>query len=340
MKKSFCLFMLAAAGMCLFSMSTLAYNEDTHFVVTYVICRSVGFSRADALLVAAVDEGMDDSSDTIANGGLFGAVPHVEEEWRWHALDLKGEMHAAGIIARRDTLFQEALSEPQRRNKLIRLGVFFHYQQDTWAHRHHNRANHLSRDNYTPFTTPLGHGLYGHVPDEPPSDPVAALMNLEDGIVFARRFLKDGLGEEPTPFLADYVPQGGSVDTGWNDKRKGKYFNEIDRNGAVSGSPRKYLLDLIYEHIDAYKKYINLFPKYFLRRTPVVVTVDCVRKALEKVGREYHLYPDTDIPTTSEKAQLGFCRLTTKELLMVPLPDNVPANKKPCQAKDKACKKS
>lgn len=340
MKISFRLFAVMAASLFALVTPAFGYNEDTHFTITYVVCRSVGFDRADALLVAAVDQGMDDSSDTVANGGLFGAFPHVEQEWRWHALDLKGEMHAAGIIAHRNMLFQQALNEPQRRNKLIRLGVFFHYQQDSWAHRHHNQANHLSPGDYTPFTTPLGHGLYGHVPDEPPSDPVAALMDLEDGIVFARRFLKDGLGEEPSPFLADYIPQGGAVDAEWKDERKGKYFNEIDRNGAVQGSPRKYLLDLIYFQIDAYKKCVNFFPHYFLRRTAVVAKVDCVRKALEKIGKEYHLYPDTEIPTASEKARLGFCRLSTAELLTVPLPDNVPSNKKPCKEKDKACKKN
>jgi len=326
-----------AAGIFVFSTPAIAYDEDTHFNMTYVLLRSVGFDHDEALLVAAVDQGMDDSPDTIANHGI---IPRCEEEWLWHALDRKGKMHAAGILARRDQLFMEALREPKERNKLIRLGVFFHYQQDTWAHRHHGKSNHLSRDNYTPFTTPLGHGLYGHVPDEPPLDPVAALMNLEDGIVYARRFLKEGLGRDPSPFLADYIPQGGRVDAGWPDKRKGKYFNEIDRSDAAFPSPRRYLLDLIWSQIYVYKEGLNFFPHYFLRDTAEVADVDCVREALQKVSEEYKLYPDTNIPTTDEKDGQGFCRLTTAELLKFPLPDGVPSKlkNKPCRSKNQPCK--
>ena len=136
-----------------FAGSLHACEEDTHFLMTYVICKSVGFTHEEALTVAAVDQGMDDSVRVNAHDR---GRPQIEEEWRWHALDKNGKMRAAGIIARRDQLFKEAVEESDPHNKLIRLGIFFHYQQDTWAHRHHDKKNHLSRDKFTTFNTPAG----------------------------------------------------------------------------------------------------------------------------------------------------------------------------------------
>src|SRR5205085_11347711 len=130
----------------------------------------------EALTVAAVDQGMDDSDSTNAHDG---AKPQALEEWLWHALDKDGNMHAAGILQRRDALFDQALNERDPKIRLIRLGIFFHYQQDTWAHRHHERDDHLSRDGYMTFDTPAGHAAFGSQPDRPPLDPVAALMSLE-----------------------------------------------------------------------------------------------------------------------------------------------------------------
>src|SRR5882757_1260590 len=170
---------------------------------------------------------------TIAAGTfVFSAPAFAYEEAFWHALDGYGVLHGGtmtvkGILARRDQLYQDALKETTLRDKLIRFGVFFHYQQDTWGHRHHYKdlgvrvtptydPNHLSRDNYTTYNTPTGHAPDGHAPDRPPFDPVAALMDLEDGIVYARRFLKEGLGREPGALLANYTPRGGQDDTDWN----------------------------------------------------------------------------------------------------------------------------
>ncbi|MDH3530026.1 MAG: hypothetical protein OEQ28_10705, partial [Acidobacteriota bacterium] len=192
---------LFAAFLFAGSAPALAYEEDTHFLITYVICKSAGFTHEEALVVAAVDQGMDDSKAVNAHDG---GKPQIEEEWRWHALDKNGDMGAAGVITRRDQLFKEALEETDPRNKLIRLGIFFHYQQDTWAHRHHEKSNHLSPDAFTTFNTPTGHGPWGSKPDRPPLDPVAALMSLEDGVVYAVDFVRRGLKREPNGFLAVY----------------------------------------------------------------------------------------------------------------------------------------
>ncbi len=315
------LFWLFAMAAVIFTLSVpaFAYEEDTHFTVTYVLCRSVGFTPDEASIIAAVDQGMDDSDGT-SPMGIVGAP--VESQWRWHALDKEGNMYAQGILARRDQLFQDALKETTLRNKLIRLGVFFHYQQDTWAHRHHYDDNHLSRDNYTTYNTPFGHGYDFHQPDRPPFDPVAALMNLEDGIVYARRFLKEGLGREPNPFLVNYVPQGGSQDSGWSGD--GNFYHQISLSGAPPNSTRLYLLTLIRTQIDKYASSIN--PTFGGRYTADEADFESIRRALENVCKQFEpyravniAYPIIDIPTKTQKAAQGFNTLTTA-MLDVPLP--------------------
>src|SRR5215467_8435456 len=89
-------FFAAAAIVLLISVNAFSYEEDTHFLMTYVICRSVGFTDKEALLVAAVDQGMDDSDATNAHDG---PRPQLQEEWMWHALDNLGQMGAKGVLA-------------------------------------------------------------------------------------------------------------------------------------------------------------------------------------------------------------------------------------------------
>jgi|GEM_PF-1994695 len=291
---------------------TYAYEEDTHFLMTYIICRSVGFTDAEALVVAAVDQGMDDSKKTNAHDG---GKPQVEEEWRWHALDKDGKMRAEGIIARRDQFFKEAIEETDTRNKLIRLGIFFHYQQDTWAHRHHEKSNHLSRDAFTTFNTPTGHGPWGSKPDRPPLDPVAALMCLEDGIGYAADFLRKNLNREPNAFLAKYKPIGGVVNSAWKDKRKGKYFNQIYVY-PKNGSAHHYLTSLIAAQINSYKRSRDFNPFYFGKKTPDFVKFEKVRTNLQEVCNSF----ESDVgsilvPSKEQKLAQGFTNMTTPGLL-------------------------
>jgi hypothetical protein len=304
---------IVALTVFLLAIPALSYEEDTHFQMTYVICRSVGFTADEALIVAAADQGMDDSPNLVANGGPLGIEPQVEQEWRWHALDKDGKMKAAGVIARRNQLLQDALKEGNFRNKLIRLGIFFHYQQDTWAHRHHYEPNHLSRDAYTTYNTPFGHAADFHQPDRPPYDPVAALMDLEDGIGIARYFLRQ-IGRAPNAFLADYTPQGGTVDTTW--ARKAERFNQISLAGAAPHSARMFLLSLIRAQIDQYKSSGDAkFPAN-------EADLYGVRAALANVCRDFEPYrsagiidPVIAIPTRDEKAAAGFTKVRNGDLL-------------------------
>ena len=65
---------LAVASFFMFATPTFAYEEDTHFLMTYILCKSVGFTDKEALMVAAVDQGMDDSKATNAHDGA--KTPH------------------------------------------------------------------------------------------------------------------------------------------------------------------------------------------------------------------------------------------------------------------------
>ncbi len=225
-------------------------------------------------------------------------------------------MRASGIIARRDQFFKEALEDSDPRNKLIRLGIFFHYQQDTWAHRHHEKSNHLSRDNFTTFNTPTGHGPWGSKPDRPPLDPVAALMCLEDGIVYATDFLRKGLKREPNIFLANYKPLGGTVDSTWKDKRRGKYFNQIYVSPASDGSNHYYLTSLIAAQINTYKRSRDFNPFYFGKKTPDHVKFSSVRNSLQSVCDSFESsIGSIVIPSKKQKLTQGFTNMTTPELL-------------------------
>lgn len=295
------------------SMSAFAYEEDTHFLMTYVQCRAAGFTDKEALIIASVDQGMDDSPAVNAHNN---GVPHVLEEWLWHALDKDGDMTAKGILARRDELFQDALDENDPNKRLIRLGVFFHYQQDSWAHRHHEKSNHLSPTAFTTFNTPAGHAAFGSKPDRPPINPVAALMCLEDGIVYAADFLKRGLGREPNPLFAGYTPKGGQVVKKWKDKRQGKYFNQIDTSVASDGTAHKFLLAMLAAQIDSYTASRDANPNYFGRATPDEADITKVRSALQRTwdGFVPSVEP-TVIPSEAQKISQKFQAMTTAGIL-------------------------
>lgn len=112
------------------------YDPDTHYQVTYVMCRAAGLNHNDALTVAQCDQGMDDSEGTLAN---IGAVPHPLEEGLWHALPQAPL--ASIVLLRKEEMFNLAIRMPDRLRKLQYLGIFFHYQQDTWAHRVHPNSH-------------------------------------------------------------------------------------------------------------------------------------------------------------------------------------------------------
>ena len=173
-------------------------------------CLAAGFTQEEAVTVAAVDQGMDDSPGVVANGGRKSdpatIIPNVKEEWLWHAIDRQGEMGPQGLVRRKEHLWRVALTRETPKERLIHLGVFFHYLQDTWAHRHHyNDANRHSKDAFTTYNTPYGHGYDFHQPDRPPYDLVAAYLCLEDTMFYTREFVKQSLKRAPGPLFKDPI---------------------------------------------------------------------------------------------------------------------------------------
>lgn len=307
---------VVALALLIQALPSHAYEEDTHFLITYVICRATGFTHQEALTVAAVDQGMDDSTGTVANGGPSGIIPNIPEESLWHALDKDGQMGPKGVLARKQYLFKVAESQTTPQDKLLYLGVFFHYQQDTWAHRHHYDGNPHSVDAYTTYNTPLGHARHGHQPDRPPFDPMCAYSSLEDGFNMARIFLKDALGREPDPFFASYQPYSGAFQwDAWPDDRNGKYFHTLGYRDATATPAQAFLCRLIQAQINAYTSSSDANPNFFLRKTADEANFETVRSALQGVcNNTPNLSGKITIPSRQDKKDQKFGNLTTSGL--------------------------
>jgi hypothetical protein len=260
-----------------------AYGEDTHYLITYAACRAVGFTLEEASTVAANDQGMDDSDGVLAQHypakriPLIGKIPapKIDEQIKWHAFAPDG--NASTLLARKNELFNRALSASSPRVKLQLLGVFFHYQQDTWAHRHHPNDHPTS---FQPYKTGLGHAEHAAQPDRPPFDPVCAVRCLEETVSYAKQFLQRGLGRQPHPMFANYTPANAQVDHGWNDKRKGKHFNQIVVDNSTPG--RAYLTGLIRSQIDAYTNSMDFNPNFAGRYTADEADFKKVRDHLQR----------------------------------------------------------
>ena len=140
---------------------------------------------------------------------------------------------------------------PDRVRKLQYLGVFFHYQQDSWAHRVHQNSD---ATNFTPYFQPLGHFVMGHQPDRPPFDPVCALRCLEEGIGYVRTFMTRALGGTPNATFDNYSPAAGVVDEGW--RGKGKFVHQLVVDPSSSG--HRFVTSLIRAQVGAYTNGLEL----------------------------------------------------------------------------------
>jgi hypothetical protein len=234
-----------ALGFTTQSVPAHAYEEDTHYQLTYVMCRCLGFTQDEALTVARYDQGMDDSDGTVA---VTGATPHITAENLWHAIPMPTGftfLNVDAVLDRKDELWNEVLYQPTRERQLEFLGVFLHYQQDTWAHRHHENS---SYEDFDPFTAPDGHLAYWHQPDRPPFDPVCAVRCLEDSIRYGQAFMTQVLKRTPNAVFKNYTPATVAKDESWN--LRGELFNEV--TGDTSTEAHRIVTDLIRAQIDAY----------------------------------------------------------------------------------------
>jgi hypothetical protein len=301
---------LAAALCLLFAAPTRAYEEDTHFTMTLVLCRAVGLTDAEALTVASYDQGMDDSPGTVANGGpLGGIIPNIPEESFWHSIPKNGTVNE--VLGRKQELWNRVVAETDPNKRLQRLGVFFHYQQDTWAHRKHQNSHPTLFD---PFQVPIGHALFGHQPDRPPYDPVCALRCLEDGVSYAKQFMTQCLRRTPNALFNNYSAASGTQDANWSDGRKGAFFNTLTIDNSTPA--RKFLTDLIRSQVDAYKSSLDANPNFAGRYTADEANYAEMRTKLEaacsRAGQGISIPASRTKITTLTTAQLQGENLGTR----------------------------
>ena len=305
----------ALAALCLlFAAPARAYEEDTHFTMTLVLCRAVGLTDAEALTVASYDQGMDDSEGTIANTGI---IPHVKEEMFWHAIPNSGTKDE--VFGRKNHLWNQVRTEADPSRRLQRLGTFFHYQQDTWAHRYHLNSD---SKNFQPFRTPLGHAAFGHQPDRPPYDPLCALRCLEEGISYARQFLQV-LDRTPNKLFDNYTPATSKIDDQWTDTRKGKFFNTLTIDDSTPA--HKFLTELIRSQIDAYTVSRDSNPNFIQRDTADEVVYSVCRTKLQNTCNQAGL--NISIPV----GYTHVVHLTTEDLLKPGPAQPAPAKPTPVQ---------
>lgn len=155
--------------------NTFAYDNDTHFWLTYYLAIKAGYTHIDATQIASANVSVDFDEDTVPLLADFDDWKDVFQplsHWQtvvntYHAMPMNWEVNAeAGI----DNLWWDPTVEtrPEVQSKSIALvkerqnefwnetlkhesnpGVFLHYSQDAYAHRH--------------FKSWLGHAGYFYV---------------------------------------------------------------------------------------------------------------------------------------------------------------------------------
>jgi hypothetical protein len=130
----------------------LAYDVDTHYLLTYYLARKVGYSPDQAQRIASADESMDTDPNVKPAIGL-GSPDNQAVLRNFHAFLDNGlpspDEQQAAQQAQADALWDQAVATKN-------VGQYLHFLQDEYAHEG--------------FTDILGHLLYGHAPDALGSD--------------------------------------------------------------------------------------------------------------------------------------------------------------------------
>lgn len=122
-----------------------AYEADVHYSTTYVLARAVGWSEADARIIASANEGVDRNEATVAaleiEGLATGSLRQAEKNFRFHCFSATrgdGGQIAADVREVMSSRFagipEHAEDARGHSRKLIALGVALHCQQDAHAH--------------------------------------------------------------------------------------------------------------------------------------------------------------------------------------------------------------
>ena len=180
-----------------------AYDNDTHYVLTYYLARKVGFTMEQARQIASANVSVDaepmteplqtgqvlnPSGDAQTPRWLFHAFPdsRVYDRVYQRAIDHGQNKTDAHMAAARAALDQRDAREKLLLERGFRTGnpgQYLHFYQDTFSH-----------DGYW---SRLGHATSGHAPDFIGADLAKAQQMAEGTVAVLRRFMRACLSREP-----------------------------------------------------------------------------------------------------------------------------------------------
>jgi hypothetical protein len=246
-------FVVTSLVITFFAPSVQAYDDDTHFWLTYYLARKVGYTPVQALQIASADVSVDYDHETWP---VIPMTMHLEDQRkRFHALPSSKETDRCREKARRELGFPEksvfaraGLSKSewtleQRRQieagvyRCIKPamdqeeadrweeavtsgnpGVFLHYYQDRFAHRG--------------FESQFGHLRAARIPDYLSSDTAKAKAMAQATIQELRKFMAAYWKDKPLPAAPNWK------------------LIELVLNDFITANPSKVLLSDIYEVFD------------------------------------------------------------------------------------------
>src|SRR5436190_11802558 len=120
MKGFFCACLLVSL---LWMSAAQAYEADIHYSTTYVLARAVGWSEADALIIASANQGVDENQDTVAAlevDTISSSLRQAEKNLRFHCFSKTrgpaGEISAdvRGVMSRHFAEVPDYDEDPRR----------------------------------------------------------------------------------------------------------------------------------------------------------------------------------------------------------------------------------
>jgi len=195
-------------------MPALAYDNDTHYVLTYYLARKVGFSMEQARQIASADVSVDVEPMTEPQqiGQVLNPLGDAQTpRWLFHAFPdsrvfdkiLGQDLVAANglpvvMTAAARKAWDEAIAQRDERQRVLRKrgyysgnpGQYLHFYQDTFSH--------------ATYWTRIGHTAAGHAPDFISNDLRTARKMALGTIDELKRFMHSCMGREPLdPDVAD-----------------------------------------------------------------------------------------------------------------------------------------
>lgn len=151
---------LALAGLVVIYMLAVpigdvaAAESDFHYHVTFAVALAVGWSWAEARVIASANEAVDENEETVASLELtpLTKTPHQSpKSFRFHCFSKTNDRRASRRDDRnpdvKDNLnflegrAQEAIDRAKQNNAkadvtqaLVAIGIYLHCQQDSWFH--------------------------------------------------------------------------------------------------------------------------------------------------------------------------------------------------------------